>query len=181
AGDGAGLMDARATELIKQGDNLFSKRTSLINLWQEIAENFYPIRADFTTKITPGDDLTAHLSTSFPILAHRDMANAIASMLRQRGVQWAHIRTGRADGDEGRALEWLEWATKLQFKAMYDRAAQFVRATKEGDHDWAAFGQAVIYVDTNRAGDTLLYRNHHLRDVAWVENTEGVIEKWKEK
>ena len=176
-------MDARATELIKQGDNLFSKRTSLINLWQEIAENFYPIRADFTTKITPGDDLTAHLSTSFPILAHRDMANAIASMLRQRGVQWAHIRTGRADGDEGRALEWLEWATKLQFKAMYDRAAQFVRATKEGDHDWAAFGQAVIYVDTNRAGDTLLYRNHHLRDVAWVENAEGVIDtvhrKWK--
>ncbi len=39
-------------------------------------------------------------------------------------------------------------------------AAQFVRATKEGDHDFAAFGQAVIYVDRNRAGDTLLYRNY---------------------
>ena len=176
-------MDSRATELIKQGDNLFTRRSSLDNLWQEIAENFYPIRADFTTRITPGDDLTAHLSTSYPILAHRDMANSFSSMLRQRGTQWFKIRTGRADGDEGRAREWLEWATRLQFRAMYDRPAQFVRATKEGDHDFAAFGQAVIYVDVNKSGDSLLYRNYHIRDVAWVENAEGVIDtvhrKWK--
>ena len=175
-------MDSRAVEIIKQGDKLF-ERSSLMSLWQAIAENFYPIRADFTTRIHPGDDLTEHLSTSFPILAHRDMANAFASMLRQRGKQWADIRTGREDLDQGAPREWLEWATKLQFRAMYDRAAQFVRATKEGDHDFAGFGQAVIYVDTNRAGDTLLYRNHHLRDVAWAENAEGVIDtvhrKWK--
>ena len=175
-------MDARAVELIKQGDNLFDTRSSLMNLWQAIAENFYPVRADFTTRIIPGDDLTEHLSTSFPILAHRDMANAFSSMLRQRGTRWFKIRTGRGELDEGRARAWLEWATNLQFRAMYDRAAQFVRATKEGDHDFAAFGQAVIYVDTNRDGDTLLYRNHHLRDVAWAENAEGVIDtvhrKW---
>ena len=175
-------MDHRAVEIIKQGDNLFN-RSSLMNLWQEIALNFYPIRADFLTRIQPGDDLAEHLSTSFPILAHRDMANVFSSMLRQRGTQWFNIRTDRADGDEGPAREWLEWATKLQFKAMYDRAAQFVRATKEGDHDFAAFGQTVIYVDTNRDGDTLLYRNHHLRDVAWAENAEGKIDtvhrKWK--
>lgn len=176
-------MDSRAVELIKQGDNLFKNRTSLINLWQAIAENFYPIRADFTTKITPGDDLIEHLSTSYPILAHRDMSNSFSAMLRQRGTQWFLIRTGRPELDEGPAREWLEWATKLQFKAMYDRVAQFVRATKEGDHDFAAFGQAVIYVDVSKAGDSLLYRSYHLRDVAWVENAEGVIDtvhrKWK--
>ena len=176
-------MDHRATEIIKQGDNLFSNRGSLISLWQAIGENFYPIRADFTTNIIPGADLTEHLSTSFPVLAHRDMTNALSTMLRQRGTLWFGIRTGRDDLDEGRALEWLEWATKLQFRAMYDRAAQFVRATKEGDGDFAAFGQTPLYVDTNRAGDTLLFRNYHLRDVAWAENAEGVIDtvhrKWK--
>ena len=86
-------MDARATELIKQGDSLFTNRASLVNLWQEMAENFYPIRADFTTRITPGDDFTAHLSTSYPILAHRDMTNALSAMLRQRGVHWFGVRT----------------------------------------------------------------------------------------
>ncbi len=176
-------MDARATELIKQGDNIFSGRSSLVNLWQEIAENFYPLRADFTTQLTPGDDLTAHLSTSYPILAHRDMSNAIAAMLRRRGVHWFKIRTGQNELDEGPGLEWLEWATDLQYTAMYDRVAQFIRATSEADADWAAFGQTVIYVDRNRDGDTLLYRNYHIRDVAWVENAEGVIDtvhrKWK--
>lgn len=176
------MLDARADEIIKQGDKLF-ERSSLLTLWQAIAENFYPIRADFTTKIHPGDDLTAHLSASFPILAHRDMSNNFAFMLRQRGTQWARIRTGREDLDEGRPREWLEWATALQFRAMYDRKAQFVRATKEGDNDWGAFGQCVIYIDTNRDGDTLLFRNYHLRDVAWAENAEGVIDtvhrRWK--
>ena len=176
-------MDAIAQELIKQGNALFSTRSTLMNLFQEIAENFYPIRADFTTNIILGEDITAHLSTSYPILAHRDMTNALSAMLRQRGVQWFGIRTGRQEVDEGRALKWLEWATNLQYRAMYDRVARFVRATKEGDADFAAFGQAVLYVDTNRDGDTLLYRNHHIRDVAWVENAEGAIDtvhrKWK--
>ncbi len=176
-------MDAIAQELIKQGNALFSTRSTLMNLFQEIAENFYPIRADFTTNIILGEDITAHLSTSYPILAHRDMTNALSAMLRQRGVQWFGIRTGRQEVDEGRALKWLEWATNLQYRAMYDRVARFVRATKEGDADFAAFGQAVLYVDTNRDGDTLLYRNYHIRDVAWVENAEGAIDtvhrKWK--
>ncbi len=176
-------MDARATELIKQGDNLFSKRSNLMNLCQEIAENFYPIRADFTSKIILGDDLTSHLSTSYPILAHRDMTNALSTMLRQRGTHWFNIRTGREEIDEGAALAWLEWASDLQYKAMYDRASGFVRATKEGDADFAAFGQAIIFVDRNHAGDTLLYRDYHFRDVAWAENAEGKIDtvhrKWK--
>ncbi len=175
-------MDARATELIKQGDTLFN-RQNLMSLCQEIAENFYPIRADFTSKIILGDDLTSHLSTSYPVLAHRDMTNALSTMLRQRGTHWFGIRTGRDEVDEGRALEWLEWATDLQFRAMYDRKALFVRATKEGDADFAAFGQAVIFVDRNHDGDRLLFRNYHFRDVAWAENAEGAIDtvhrKWK--
>ena len=176
-------MDSRATELIRQGDQLFTSRSSLMSLWQEIALNFYVIRADFTSKIIPGDDLASHLSTSYPMLAHRDMTNAVSTMLRRRGMHWFDIRTGRPDPDEGEALRFLEWATNLQYRAMYDRKTQFVRATKEGDADFAAFGQTVIYTDTNRDATKMLYRNYHLRDVAWAENAEGVIDtvhrKWK--
>lgn len=175
-------MALRAQELVKQGDKLF-ERGNLLNLWQEIAENFYPMRADFTSKITPGEDLTEHLSSSYPLIVHRDMTNAFSAMLRQRGTHWFKISTGREELDEGASRAWLEWASKLQYRAMYDRAAQFVRATKEGDADFAAFGQAIIYVDLNKAGDTLLYRNYHIRDCAWAENAEGKIHevhrKWK--
>ena len=176
-------MDSRAQEVIAQGNKLFANKSNLNNFWQEVAEHFHPMRADFTSKITDGNDMTGHLSSSYPILAHRDMTNALSAMLRQRGVHWFKVRTGQEELDEGPSLEWLEWASKLQYRAMYDRPAQFVRATKEGDGDFAAFGQAVIYVDVARNGEHLLYRTHHLRDVAWAENAEGAIDtvhrNWK--
>ena len=176
-------MDSRAQELIKQGDNLFGKKASLLNFWQELAENFHPIRADFTSKITDGDDLTGHLSTSYPLLAFRDLHNSFSSMLRRRGTHWFGIRTGRDELEEGANLEWLEWATGIQYRAMYDSQAKLIRATKEGDGDFALTGQAVISVDKNRFGDALLFRNWHLRDVAWAENAEGDVDtihrKWK--
>jgi hypothetical protein len=61
--------------------------------------------------------------------------------------------------------------------------ALFTRATKEGDHDFAAFGQTCISVELNKLANGLLYRCWHLRDLAWMENEEGkigfVARKWK--
>jgi hypothetical protein len=58
-----------------------------------------------------------------------------------------------------------------------------VRATKEGDNDFAAFGQAVLTVELDPLENRLLYRCWHLRDVAWIENDRGQIDcihrKWK--
>jgi hypothetical protein len=40
-------------------------------------------------------------------------------------------------------------------RAMYDREARFTRATNEGDHDFATFGNAVLTVETNGVGNGL--------------------------
>jgi hypothetical protein len=66
---------------------------------------------------------------------------------------------------------------------MYDRVTMFTRATKEGDHDFATFGQAVLSVRLNKQANALLYRCWHIRDVVWMENEDGEIcliaRKWK--
>lgn len=176
-------MDSRAKELIKQGQGLFSKKMPLLSLWQEIADNFYPQRADFTVNRSLGQDFAAHLTTSYPLLMHRSLSEMISAMLRPTSEQWFNISVSREDklDNEGRA--WLEWASQLQRRAMYDRVAQFVRATKEGDGDFTAFGQAVLSTRLNRNRDALLYNCHHLRDCAWQENPEGAVDtmhrKWK--
>jgi hypothetical protein len=61
-------------------------------------------------------------------------------------------------------------------RAMYDQHSGFIRATKQGDNDFVAFGQTVISVDPNKYLDGVLYRNWHLKDVAWCENSELVID-----
>jgi hypothetical protein len=169
---------------LKQGGKLFDSRSSLLSLWQEIADNFYPERADFTTIRNVGQEFADHLTTSYPLLARRDLGNALGSMLRPTSKEWFRLRTSQNWenlGTEARA--WLEWASSVQKRAMYNRRAQFTRATKEADHDFATFGQAVIQTSLNKNADGLLYRCWHLRDVAWRENDEGMVDtvyrKWK--
>lgn len=169
--------------LREQGDQLFGKRSSILSLWQDIAENFYPERADFTTCRNIGDEMARNLMTSYPVIARRDLGNSFGAMLRPSAKEWAKIRTNRPDKEDTLAKQWLQWATTFVRNAMYDRRAMFTRATKEGDHDFAAFGQACISVELDMARPGFLYRCWHLRDVAWAEGTDGrvttVHRKWK--
>ncbi len=81
-----------------------------------------------------------------------------------------------ADQEDNDAKRWLERATAIQRRAVYDRRANFVRATKEGDHSFVTFGQTPITVELTPDRDSLLYRNWHLRDVVWSENAQGKID-----
>lgn len=162
-------------KLIQAGDQLFGNRSTLILLWQDIAENFYVERADFTVKREIGDDYAGNLTTSYPLLVRRELGDSISSMLRPRGQEWFSVSVEREDRLDNSGKQWLEWASGVQKRAMYDRLSQFVRATKEGDHDFAAFGQNVISVEVDWSTTSLLYRCWHPRDVAWCEKYNGTI------
>lgn len=169
-------MDNRAKTLIEQANRAFNKRSMLMSFWQECADNFYVERADFTASRTIGEDFASHLTTSFPMLARRELGNSFSAMLRPKEVSWFHLRTPREERTDKAGREWLEWAEGVQRRAMYDKVTQFVRATKEADHDFTTFGQCVISVEFDYSKMALLYRCWHLRDVAWRENYSGQID-----
>ncbi len=169
--------------LIEHGDLLFTKRWSLLSLWQSVADNFYPERADFTTARNVGEEMCQNLMTSYPVIARRDLGNSFGAMLRPSAKDWFKMKTRNVEKESTESKQWLEWASKYTKNLMYDRRSQFTRATKEADHDFAAFGQCVISVEMNPSRDGLLYRCWHLRDVAWCEDATGKIgtihRKWK--
>jgi hypothetical protein len=122
--------------------------------------------------------------TGRPVLAHRDLGNSLsrhAATARHALVSSAHRR--REDQQRRGARSWLDNKGDVMRRIMYDQRSQFTRATKQGDHDFVAFGQTVIAVDVNSLGNGMLYRTFHLRDVAWCENDELVIDtvhhNWK--
>ncbi len=176
-------MDSRAKHLIKLGDHLFSKRSPLLSLWQEINDNFYPERADYTVSRGFGTDFAGHLTTSYPLLARRELGSLISTMLRPSDKDWFHVSVFRDDRLDNQGMRWLEWASKIQKRAMYDRAAKLIRATKEGDNDFVTIGQCIISGELNIRQNALLYRCWHPRDVVWCENGEGAIDtvhrNWK--
>lgn len=169
--------------LIQQGDQLFGKRGTLLSMWQEIADHFYPERADFTVTRTLGDAFADNLVTSYPLLVRRDLGNSFSTMMRPNSIDWFHMRASREEYEDQPAKEWMERASSTMRRAMYDRKSMFTRASKEGDHDLAGFGQCVKSVQLNGTADRLLYRCWHLRDTAWCEDENGEIDtvhrKWK--
>lgn len=176
-------MDKDVEQVISQSSQIFSKRMSLLSLWQDIAENFYTERADFTVQREIGDEFNEWNMTGYPTLARRDLGNSIGAMLRPVEIPWFKITTSREDNLDHAGKLWLEEATLRQRRAMYDPLSNFTRATKEGDHDWAAFGQCVIETTINRNDPRLNYQSWHLRDVAWTEDQYRAIDrvdrKWK--
>lgn len=170
-------------KLVERGTKLFTKRSSIMSLWQDIADNFYPERAQFTYSRDIGDEFASHLNSSYPIMVRRELGNAFSAMLRPRSEEWFSISVDNDDELDTAGKEWLEWASGVQRRAMYDRLSGFVRATKEGDNDFAAFGQCVLSREIDWKEQVLLYRCWHLKDVAWTEKYNGqlgeVHRKWK--
>ena len=162
-------------QLYETADGLFSKRATLMLLWQEQAESFYPQRADFTIKRQIGIDFAGNLMTSYPLLCQRDLQDQLGTMLRPTAKEWFKIGLQHGEKADNEGQRWLEWATSVQRKAMYDPNAFFNKAQKEGDGDYSCFGQMVTSVRLNSQHNRLLYRCYHLRGCAWVENSDGKI------
>src|SRR3990167_8220023 len=170
-------MEQRARDALKIGDKLFEKKAPVDSLWQEIALNFYPERADFTTKRNDGEEFSDHLFSSYPVLARRELGNVLFAFLYSRSQKRFSIHAADETLDEGDAeRKFLENLSDIQFRAMYDSPAGLARAMKQAGHDFATFGNAVNKFWPNVAGDMLLFKNYHLRDNAWSENAEGKID-----
>mgnify|MGYP000535374721 CR=1 FL=1 len=162
-------------ELRGQGDELFGKRSTLMLLEQEIAEHFYPERADFTYQRTLGVDFAGDMMTSYPMMCRRELGDQIGQMLRPTDKEYAHIVPIDKRRQDNESQRWIEWSLGTQRRAMYDRKSQFVDSEKLGDHDFASFGMCVTQVRLSKGLDRLLYLNWHLRDMAWLQNADREI------
>lgn len=164
--------------LAELADSLFAKKAPLNSLRQEIAENFYPERAEFTVKQSLGDDYASELMTSYPIISRRSLGDQFSTMLRPTAREWFHVTRRHHDvkkETDTEVRQYLEWFGTVMRRAMYDPNALFSRASKMGDHDVAAFGECCKSVEMNSRGDGLLYRCWHLNAMAWQENESGKL------
>lgn len=172
-------MSMTLEELLAHSKRIFAGQHLMLNIWQTYAVHLYPPRADFTWTRMDGQDISGALADSYPVLMRRDLCNSYESMLRD-GRDWAELDVRGGSSWTGRI--WLEEARDTMMTMFYDRSSGFVRATKQGDHDFGTFGQCVLSVEPNRARDGLLVRNWHLKDCAWDEDEAGnvgqVHRKW---
>lgn len=179
-----GAYDERTRAIVQRAEFLLGQRLPMLNYWQDVAENFLPIRANFTVSRWLGDDFSSNNTTSYPLQISRDLTNNISQMMRPTGQPWFAAKVNADDDQVDRAANaYLEHITATMRRAMYDKAALFTKATKQADGDFANFGQACLSVEINWKAMTLLYRCWHLRDMAWCEGYDGqidfIVRKWE--
>jgi hypothetical protein len=166
-------------QLIDHSNQLFKSQQLMLPLYQTLADHFYPERADFTITRNVGTELADLLVDSYPVLVRRDLGNSFSAMLRDG--DWFKVGVNNEPDQSGEM--WLQWSTGRLRRLFDDRISNFVRATKEGDHDYATFGQCVISIELNKYRNGLLFKNWHLRDCAWFDDEAGhvcgVTRKWK--
>lgn len=166
-------MRQRCRDVLGRGDALFAKRYPILTLWQQLAENFHVMRADFTRVRYFSEEFASYLMTGRPAMAHRDLSNSIGALLRPRDRQWLWGRTfDKRINEDRNARVYLDWMSEQMFRAMYDPRAGLTRAAKERDQDWSGFGNSALTVERNENRDGIVIRCHHLRDVAWTEGSD---------
>jgi hypothetical protein len=173
----------RLIDLCQITDKLFADAQPIRALWQELADNFYVERADFTTSRTVGEDYASHLMSGGPAMIRRELADQIAAMIRPPGEQWFKLRLRNAEQESAEADKWADRTCEIMYAAMYDTDSNFARACKVVDNDYVTFGQGVMTVEVDEENTSLIYRPWHLRDMAWKENDrmkmDYITRNWK--
>jgi hypothetical protein len=168
------MADSRCEQLIKISDRLFSKKSVWDQMCQDICEQFYPLRADFTSPSPIGFDFANGLMDGSPVLMRETLGNMPEAMLRQG--KWFTQGTGDPEKDRridrARALDMS--TTKLR-TLIGDRRSNWSICMKEVDHDWVTIGNPVMSVDLGDTRDHLLYRAWHPGKCAWILDDAGRV------
>lgn len=168
------MTDSRVEELLQVSDKQFEFFRPYKSLCQDIAENFYPVRADFTTSLQL-EDYAGWLMDDTPVMSRETLGNAIDAMLRQGN--WFKVGTGDLTRDERPAnAASLDRVTASMYGIIRNPMAGYGDAFKEWDHDWVAFGAFVGSIEESRYRTHLVAKPWHIRDCAWMQDEDGQVD-----
>jgi hypothetical protein len=166
---------SKVAELCSISEKLFDDKRVWDQLCQDLAENYYPLRADFTTTGSwASGAFASSIMDSTPVNSREELGNAIGSMLRQG--EWFKMGTGDEDRDSiVENARSLDRGTKLLRGIIRDPRCNFQPATKEADHDYVTFGAPVLSVEENLTRDFTRVRAWHPGDCAWERDDDGEV------
>lgn len=168
------MADDRCENLLRISAEAFERFRRWHQLNQDIAENFYPMRADFTRSLD-FEEFAGNVMDGTGINARETLGNSIDAMLRQK--QWFHMGTGDSVRDKrpGNMVS-LRRATSALYNTIYHPQSGLIGTLKETDMDWVSFGAFVMSIEASENLMHLVFKPWHLRDCAWMLNEDGIVD-----
>lgn len=175
-------LHKRAKKWKSRGDGAFRNQSRYLNLWQQLAEIFSPELASFYSEISDPASIYVGLFTSKPQVMARTLAERIGSMTRAKGEQWFKLTAYPEEMMERDDIkQWCEDSTLRQRNVLYSPTSMFTVAMAMADKQYAVFGNSVVRYAYNTKRSGLFFQNVHLRDCAWEESAEGIVNVMHER
>jgi hypothetical protein len=159
---------------------LHGERSSLNQLWQEIAEVLSPERIGFTAAGQTNTRRTDKIFDTTPIVAKRGLVNALGAMLRPKSAapgKWFDIVPEDEDLLDNKDVKgWIEFAEEKLWRALYNPKAKFIESTGEVDDDLVTFGTGMGFTGVRKDQSGLMFRSFHMSRVYVQTDAMGDIE-----
>ena len=164
-------------DLVKLGDGMFhdARRTMFMRKWQELAEEFYPERANFFGRYAFTTTHVDYITDNTPWRNRRDLANALSILLRPDGQKWFIARPKDEWRKTERGNAYLDSVSDVMRNYIYSKNSNFRVQWNLADNDFVVFGNAVIAMTENSKGNGFKWECFHIRDCAWEEDEDGVV------
>lgn len=178
------MKDARAEEVLRRSSKAFEAFSLYHSVNERLAEIFYPERAGFFSEIPPDFDRYTLNFDNEPARLRRDTANMYGSYMRPRGREWFNVTVGEEDEQVDlpwATKMWLEDATKRLRRMLYRQRALFTEQMGLDDHDYVTFGSSCSTIELLEDETGIVFKNKHLRNMAWCDDTDGAIGEVFEK
>lgn len=170
-------MTNRAIDWLDRHKSLARKRDAWKTIWQELSDLLHPTRGGFTASVTAGQETTAEMYDSTPILARRGLATTISGLMMPSEADWFWMKAeDDAANDADGAKRWFDIVQTRMWDWIYDPTARFIQQSGAVNNDIATFGLGYLWTDENRARNGLSFRALHIGKVAIDENSDGVID-----
>lgn len=167
----------RVEELLKRTETLEGNKQNFLNLFQDVADLFRPVKSDIVSKKTAGDkENLKRLFDSFPILAVETFASILLGVLTNKSTKWFNLQTVDEDlAEVNEVSEWLSQTTEMMWNKMYNPASRFEQALLESFKDIGAFGTIATLIEEGQKFD-LVYITQNIRNYLIAENSEGKVD-----
>jgi hypothetical protein len=169
--------DKRVKDLLLRHDKLKSSRYNWDSHWEDIAENFLPVKKDVYMRSgrVKGDNKYRHLYDSSGVMANELLASALHGMLTNPSVQFFELSSGiPAIDDIHRVRLWLQKAVRRMHQVLNN--SNFQTEIHEVYLDQGSFGTGAMMIEED---DDLIVRFHArpIYEMYIAESRSGVVEE----
>jgi len=170
-------------KIVSRYDKLNSARMNFSCLYQDIAEFFYPTKANITTKRYPGTQNNQRIYDSTAVLSASRLASSLQSTLTSDVVQWFDlVTTNEALNRMENVKRWLADSTDRMFVAL--QLSNFGSAANETYQDLTTFGCSLMLeeeaVPVRGGFGGLVFQTYYQNEYVWdVDESQRVNEVYR--